>query len=192
MCCTFNHAIADGTSFWNFFNSWAHLCRTNGNKIPVNPIYDRSLLELGRSVVRLGLDPDEHVPQLSLPPLRVKWFHFSAHTISRLKEQANQDSPFTVSSFQALCAHVWRAVTRARRLGPDEPPTFRVIVNCRPRLLVPLINPFPNNPVRMTCDYTVQQTRREGERQTVKLPRRGDRAYALNTIAKIRGGQRRK
>ncbi|XP_059066526.1 LOW QUALITY PROTEIN: BAHD acyltransferase DCR [Cryptomeria japonica] len=137
VCCTLNHAIADGTSLWNFLNSWSNLCRTNGNKIPVNPVYDRSLLEPPGSVVRLGLDLDGHVQRFCPPSLRVKLFHFSAHTMSRLKERANQDSSFTISSFQALCAHVWRAgaVTRARRLCPDEHTIFRLSVNCRPRLL---------------------------------------------------------
>ncbi|GLJ41716.1 hypothetical protein SUGI_0863340 [Cryptomeria japonica] len=120
VCCTLNHAIADGASLWDFFNFWSRLCKTNRNKIPDSPIYDRSLLEPPGSAVRLGLDPDGHVPQICPPPLPVKIFHFSAHTISRLKEQANQDSSFTISSFQAFCGHVWRAVTRARRLCPDE------------------------------------------------------------------------
>ncbi|GLJ41715.1 hypothetical protein SUGI_0863310 [Cryptomeria japonica] len=99
MCCTLNHAIADGTSLWNFLNSWSNLCKTNGNKIPVNPVYDRSLLEPPGSAVRLGLDPDDHVQRFGPPPLRVKIFHFSAHMISHLKERANQDSSFTISSF---------------------------------------------------------------------------------------------
>ncbi|XP_057845187.2 BAHD acyltransferase DCR [Cryptomeria japonica] len=148
VCCTLNHAIADGASFWHFFNSWSHLCRTNGNKIPGNPVYDRSLLEPPGSAIRLGLDPDGHIQRFKAPPLRVKLFHFSAHTISRLKERANEDSSFTISSFQALCSHVWRAVTRARRLCPDELTTFRFSVNCRHRLLPPLPRSYFGNGIQ--------------------------------------------
>ncbi|GLJ42196.1 hypothetical protein SUGI_0873600 [Cryptomeria japonica] len=148
VCCTVNHAVADGISFWHFFNSWAHLCRTNGNEIPNNPIHDRCLVNPGGSVIKLGLDPDGNIPRLCPPPLRIKFFHFSAHTIRCLKDRANRDSPVVISSFQALCGHVWRAVTRARGLGPDEPTTFRLPANCRPRFVPPLPNFYFGNAIQ--------------------------------------------
>ncbi|GLJ42176.1 hypothetical protein SUGI_0873360 [Cryptomeria japonica] len=134
VCCTVSHSVADGSSFWHLFNSWAHLCRTDGNKIPANPVYDRSLLNLGGPPVKLGFDPDGHIPRFCPPPLRIKIFHFSAKAISRLKEQVNRGSPVTISSFQALCGHLWRAITRARGLGPDEQTNIWVSVNLRSRL----------------------------------------------------------
>ncbi|GLJ42194.1 hypothetical protein SUGI_0873580 [Cryptomeria japonica] len=148
VCCTVNHAVADGTSFWNFFNSWAELCRTNETKISANPTYNRYLLDRDGSSVRLGLDPNGQIPRFCPPLLRVKMFHFSAHTIKRLKERANRDSPVTVSSFQALCGHLWQAVTRARGLGPDETATFQLSVNCRPRLFPPLPESYFGNAVQ--------------------------------------------
>ncbi|GLT89462.1 hypothetical protein SLE2022_074410 [Rubroshorea leprosula] len=39
-----------------------------------------------------------------------------------------------ISSFQSLCAQLWRSVTRARKLDPSKTTTFRMAVNCRPRL----------------------------------------------------------
>ncbi|CAN1257099.1 BAHD acyltransferase DCR [Linum perenne] len=39
-----------------------------------------------------------------------------------------------ISSFQSLCALVWRAVTRARKLNSSKTTTFRMAVNCRHRL----------------------------------------------------------
>ncbi|GLJ42135.1 hypothetical protein SUGI_0872530, partial [Cryptomeria japonica] len=105
MCCMVNHAVVDVTSFWHFFNSWAHLCRTNDTEIPINPIHDRRLLDFGDSTIRLGLDPDEHIPQFCPPPQQMKTFHITSHMITCLKAQANQNSAVKVSSLQALCGH---------------------------------------------------------------------------------------
>ncbi|KAK8561688.1 hypothetical protein V6N13_149153 [Hibiscus sabdariffa] len=46
-----------------------------------------------------------------------------------------------ISSFQSLCAHLWRSVTRARKLEPTKTTTFRMAVNCRHRL-DPKLNPY--------------------------------------------------
>ncbi|XP_057860602.2 BAHD acyltransferase DCR-like [Cryptomeria japonica] len=179
VCCTVNHAVADGTSFWNFFNSWAELCRTNETKISANPTYNRYLLDRDGSAVRLGLDPNGQIPRFCPPLLRVKMFHFSAHTIKRLKERANRDSPVTVSSFQALCGHLWQAVTRARGLGPDETATFQLSVNCRPRLIPPLPESYFGNAVQAIF---VTSTAGELNRLPLSFP-----AGLLNSLI---GGQR--
>lgn len=39
-----------------------------------------------------------------------------------------------ISSFQSLCAQLWRSVTRARNLDDAKTTTFRMAVNCRHRL----------------------------------------------------------
>ncbi|KAI4370558.1 hypothetical protein MLD38_018901 [Melastoma candidum] len=39
-----------------------------------------------------------------------------------------------VSSFQALCALLWKAVTRARKLPASKVTTFRMAINCRHRM----------------------------------------------------------
>lgn len=46
-----------------------------------------------------------------------------------------------ISSFQSLCAHLWRSVTRARKLDPSKTTTFRMAVNCRHRLH-PRLEPY--------------------------------------------------
>ncbi|GAV68525.1 Transferase domain-containing protein [Cephalotus follicularis] len=46
-----------------------------------------------------------------------------------------------ISSFQSLCAHLWRSVTRARNLEGDKTTTFRMAVNCRHRL-EPRLEPY--------------------------------------------------
>ncbi|KAH1039900.1 hypothetical protein J1N35_041643 [Gossypium stocksii] len=46
-----------------------------------------------------------------------------------------------ISSFQSLCAQLWRSVTRARKLEPTKTTTFRMAVNCRHRL-DPKLEPY--------------------------------------------------
>lgn len=143
--CTLNHAIADGASFWHFFNSWSQLCKLGIPIVSPLPLHDRSNISPDDSTIRLNLDPAGAIPRVCPPLLRVKIFHFKRETIEALKDRANRQASkdggvvrVPVSSFQALCGHVWQAVTRARHLAPHEHTTFRVAVNCRSRLVPPL------------------------------------------------------
>ncbi|KAL5740439.1 hypothetical protein ACOSQ2_029619 [Xanthoceras sorbifolium] len=53
----------------------------------------------------------------------------------------NSNRTGEISSFQSLCAQLWRCVTRARNLEPTKPTTFRMAVNCRHRL-EPRLDPY--------------------------------------------------
>ncbi|KAK4742570.1 hypothetical protein SAY87_000571 [Trapa incisa] len=103
-------------------------------------------------------------------PLRERIFHFSREAILKLKSKANNavigvtctaeimgkqsndcwkdtNSKITpiktaeISSFQSLCALLWRCVTRARSLPASQTTTFRMAVNCRHRL-EPQLDPY--------------------------------------------------
>ncbi|KAL5203045.1 hypothetical protein ABZP36_013997 [Zizania latifolia] len=155
-----NHAVVDGTSFWHFFNTWAGLCRG----APVQPPdFRRNFFGDSRAVLRFpgGLGPA--VTFDAEAPLRERILHFSVAAIRELKATANhwkrsdkfaeangklvhdskvQGGCRDISSFQSLCAHIWRAVTRSRRLlAADATTTFRMAVNCRHRLC-PAISPL--------------------------------------------------
>ncbi|KAL5721116.1 hypothetical protein ACHQM5_013714 [Ranunculus cassubicifolius] len=189
--CTVNHAVADGTSFWNFFNSFAEICR-GAEKISKHPDFTRNFFENSQAVLRFPDGPPKVTFDVNAP-LAERQFRFSREAILRLKNRANiisvtkistsQDfemfgkqsndewlmkqeekenhngnglmsvlqnwfnSPVTkiqesakvdpmvqISSFQALSAQLWRSVTRARKLAPSKPTTFRMAVNCRHRL----------------------------------------------------------
>ncbi|KAI3783455.1 hypothetical protein L1987_42538 [Smallanthus sonchifolius] len=88
-----NHAVVDGTSLWNFINSFAE--QMNDEKVTA------LIGSLLRNAVVLKTEP-EPVPE--------------------------------ISSFQSLCALLWRAVTRARKFPTSKTTTFRMAVNCRHRL----------------------------------------------------------
>ncbi|KAJ6901228.1 hypothetical protein NC651_019086 [Populus alba x Populus x berolinensis] len=59
------------------------------------------------------------------------WFK---NAVSKPQEMESNLSMVEISSFQSLCALLWRAVTRARKLNPSKTTMFRMAVNCRHRL----------------------------------------------------------
>ncbi|CAL9180306.1 unnamed protein product, partial [Musa hybrid cultivar] len=155
-----NHAVVDGTSFWNFFNAWAELCRRGS---PSPPDFRRNYFGDSKAVLRF---PGGRGPEVTFPvdaPLRERIFRLSREAIIELKSRANDGyanvaavgdpnaeiygkqvhdpkavmayKEEQISSFQSLCAHVWRSVTRARKqLPPEAMTTFRMAVNCRHRV----------------------------------------------------------
>uniref|UniRef100_A0A0E0L371 Acetyltransferase n=1 Tax=Oryza punctata TaxID=4537 RepID=A0A0E0L371_ORYPU len=155
-----NHAVVDGTSFWHFFNTWAGLCR--GTPVQL-PDLRRNFFGDSTAVIRFPGGTGPAVTFNADAPLRERVLHFSAAAIRELKAKANQwtrSDKFAeakgkhademkvhggyreISSFQSLCAHIWRAVTRSRRLlAADATTTFRMAVNCRHRLR-PAISPL--------------------------------------------------
>ncbi|KAH9324621.1 hypothetical protein KI387_004799 [Taxus chinensis] len=152
---TVNHAVIDGTSLWHFINSWAQLCQQSSLTANISqpPLHTRCFGT--PSPINLNLHEYFQKPRImhefSPPQLREKMFHFPVETLSRLKEEANRAAfnDGTISSFQALCAHIWVAITRARRLSPAEETTFKLPVNCRPRMVPPLPSSYFGNAIQM-------------------------------------------
>ncbi|CAL5000508.1 unnamed protein product [Urochloa decumbens] len=155
--CAFNHAVLDGTSTWHFMSYWAELSRTaagglakeeaasnNSSSKQPKPIHDRSL---ARSVrVRLDLPESAEAHEKTDPngpkkALVARVFSFPEATVARVKAAANAALPPAAkpfSTFQSLGAHIWRAVSRARGLGPADITAFAVFADCRGRLDPPL------------------------------------------------------
>ncbi|RZC53244.1 hypothetical protein C5167_012104 [Papaver somniferum] len=83
--------------------------------------------------------------------LESKCFHFTAENIARLKAKANscisaEESTSTkISSLQALLAHFWVAVTRARCLDQDDETTYLVAIGNRDRLKPPVCQEYFGN-----------------------------------------------
>ncbi|KAJ8443880.1 hypothetical protein Cgig2_032704 [Carnegiea gigantea] len=183
--CSANHSVTDGTSFWNFFNTFAELCR-GVKRISRSPDFSRNSVLISPAVLKVP----EGGPTVTFDenaPLRERIFSFSREAILELKAKVNnrriahdggisavellwkssndpwKDSKMgskieswirnavavsksqntttetasmavQISSFQSLCALLWRCVTRARKMGPSRTTTFRMAVNCRHRL----------------------------------------------------------
>ncbi|XP_031127988.1 uncharacterized acetyltransferase At3g50280 [Ipomoea triloba] len=162
--CTMNHAVVDGTSFWNFFNTYAEICKGEAKKITRVPDFGRDTVFNSPAVLKFPaggpaatFSGDE--------PIREKIFHFTREAILKMKFRANNGklcngengklngkiTPVNhepglqngaaaaakaseISSFQSLSAQLWRSVTRARKLESSKTTTFRMAINCRHRL----------------------------------------------------------
>lgn len=143
---TVNHAVADGTSFWNFFNTFAEITK-GAQKVSNSPDFRRNTVFDSPAVLRFP-DGGPSATFSGNEPLRERIFHFSRESILKLKLKANRtkldgwravngtsNGKITqISSFQSLCAQLWRSVSRARKLEGCKKTTFRMAVNCRHRL----------------------------------------------------------
>uniref|UniRef100_A0A7N0UCY9 BAHD acyltransferase DCR n=1 Tax=Kalanchoe fedtschenkoi TaxID=63787 RepID=A0A7N0UCY9_KALFE len=164
--CSANHAVVDGTSFWNFFNAFAEIFRFRGAEmISRSPEFSRDSALISPAVLRV---PDGG-PRVTFDvdaPVRERIFSFSRDAIANLKARVNASScrairkkdlwrklpeapmpnnngvvASEISSFQALSALLWQSITRARNFPPDKTTTFRMAVNVRHRL-TPSLDPF--------------------------------------------------
>ncbi|KAI9106556.1 hypothetical protein K1719_022084 [Acacia pycnantha] len=144
--CSMNHCLADGTSYWKFFNAWSEIFRAlEGDKfdsddvcIPISrpAIHNRWFPEGCGPLIKLPYKHhDEFIGRLEAPPLRERIFHFTAESIAKLKTKANRESNTTkISSFQSLSALVWRCITRARSLPRDQRTSCMLAANNRSRM----------------------------------------------------------
>ncbi|RZC81545.1 hypothetical protein C5167_044129 [Papaver somniferum] len=127
---TYNGVVSydDGTSFWNFFNTFAEI--TKGvNKIPKQPDFTRNYVKDSKAVLH----------RESILKLKSKANDFK-NGYENGKTAANNPT-VEISSFQSLSAQLWRSVTRARKFPTSKLTTFRMAVNCRHRL-EPRIDPL--------------------------------------------------
>ncbi|KAG8380793.1 hypothetical protein BUALT_Bualt06G0053200 [Buddleja alternifolia] len=164
--CTVNHAVMDGTSFWNFFNTLAEFSR-GAKMISRTPDFSRDSVLISAAVLKLPAGGPK-VTFSGYAPVRERIFRFSRESILKVKaivnnkntnnkrgddgaiditelmgkhrndslifRQGNLNPTAEISSFQSLCALLWRGITRARKLPAGKTTTFRMAVNCRHRL----------------------------------------------------------
>lgn len=148
--CAFNHAILDGTATWHFMSSWAEICN-GAESISAKPFLDRTKARNTRVKLDLTLPPDPHAAvaaepapesngKPAAPILREKVFKFPESTIDWIKSEVNRsdgaDPPpaKAFSTFQSLSAHIWRHVTMARELKPEDYTVYTVFADCRKRV----------------------------------------------------------
>ncbi|XP_047161180.1 uncharacterized acetyltransferase At3g50280-like [Vigna umbellata] len=163
--CSMNHVIGDGTSYWNFFNSWSQifLAQSQSENVPISrqPIHNRWFPNNCRPPISLPFKHHDEFIERSEKPLllRERFFHFSAESIAKLKAKANSESnTTTISSFQSLSALVWRSITRARSIPSDQKTTCRLAASNRSRMEPPLPEEYFGN-----CLHAVNAETTTGE-----------------------------
>ncbi|RZC62766.1 hypothetical protein C5167_024516 [Papaver somniferum] len=161
--CSMNHAVCDGTSFWHFMNSWSEISRSSvGGKSSIRtisrpPILERCFLNNADCPIRLPFSIDDerfresHVFATIRSEYEVRFYHFTRETVAMLKAKANAEIGPTngrcISSLQALLAHFWVVVTRARNLDPNAETSYCILVGNRTRLVPPLPQEYFGNSV---------------------------------------------
>ena len=140
-----NHGVADGTTFWDLFNAWSEISRRNGGEISKSTVSlpKRWFLEGCAVPIPLPFSKAEDIARRpEYPPVKECSLLFSPESVRKLKAKANAEMPggacagATISSLQAVLAHLWRATCRARGLPPDQETTCSLAVGCRTRLKV--------------------------------------------------------
>ncbi|KAF3773476.1 putative acetyltransferase [Nymphaea thermarum] len=133
--CSLNHAMADGESFWHFFNSWSEL-NAGRETISRPPLIERAQIHKELGQVRFPLS-EHRIERFKLPALRERIFCFSAQSIARIKAKANERSKLQrgeISSLQALVGLMWRTITRARKLQADQTTACKLAAGLRKRV----------------------------------------------------------
>ncbi|CAH8365052.1 unnamed protein product [Eruca vesicaria subsp. sativa] len=153
MGLAFNHAVLDGTATWHFMSSWAEICR-GAKTISTQPFLDRAKARDTR--VKLDLtspkDPNGEDVAAAPPHLVEKLFKFSDSAIHTIKSRANSvipsDGSKPFSTFQSLTSHIWRHVTLARGLKPEDITVFTVFADCRRRVDPPMPESYFGNMIQ--------------------------------------------
>lgn len=140
--CTMNHSVGDGSSFWNFLNTWSEIS-CGFDTISRPPVFERWFPTGVDSPIRVPLSTKQLEDTYILPPLlEERVFHFSKAKISALKAKANAEmGTGTISSLQALLAHLWVSVVRCQPISSDEEVKYILLISARGRLTKP---PLPD------------------------------------------------
>ncbi|KAF0911251.1 hypothetical protein E2562_008012 [Oryza meyeriana var. granulata] len=138
-----HHHTADGHSMSAFFTAWASAVREGKGFTAPTPFLDRAATAVPRSSPAPAFDHRSIefeggeaaagggrsyavVPMDKIKNLTV---HFTAEFVGELKARVGGPC----STFQCLLTHVWKKITAARELSPEEFTQVRVAVNCRGR-----------------------------------------------------------
>ncbi|GFY84526.1 HXXXD-type acyl-transferase family protein [Actinidia rufa] len=101
--CAVNHAVTDGTSFWNFFNTFAEVCR-GARRISQVPDFRRESVLISPAVLRFPDGSPEVTFSLNAP-LRERIFSFSRESILNLKHEVNDNAKLSDHEMDvAVCA----------------------------------------------------------------------------------------
>uniref|UniRef100_A0A0D9Z342 Uncharacterized protein n=1 Tax=Oryza glumipatula TaxID=40148 RepID=A0A0D9Z342_9ORYZ len=149
-----HHHTADGHSMSAFFTAWATAVREGKGFTAPTPFLDRAATAVPRTPPApvfdhrsIEFDGGEagrsSYAAVSLDKIKDLTVHFTAEFVGELKARAGG----RCSTFQCLLAHVWKKITAARELSPEEFTQVRVAVNCRGRANPPVPMDFFGNMV---------------------------------------------
>ncbi|MCO5584324.1 hypothetical protein L7F22_038248 [Adiantum nelumboides] len=167
-----SHVVCDGTSLWHFLTSWAEIARGEP-KLSLVPVHTRTLLKLDNPSAKKAFliveGVEEDTSHGSTEKEDLMLFHFSKETVKKLKAQVHGER----SSYEAMCAHIWKHASVARGHAKDKEVSFIHVVNMRRRLHPPLPQGYFGNALMWTTAVAAA-----GELQEENLAVTADRIHA--------------
>ncbi|KAJ3697741.1 hypothetical protein LUZ61_001446 [Rhynchospora tenuis] len=143
---SFNHCIVDAHSDFHFMQTLSSIARGNASSVPP-PLLDRTLLR-ARDPPFFSLNHPEHLHVEYLksigytglyPPFICTILKLSKDQIHHLKGNfCHGGSSDTISTFQAVSAHIWKCLCLARNLAPDKESHLLFPVQVQSRISPPL------------------------------------------------------
>ncbi|XP_047173621.1 protein ENHANCED PSEUDOMONAS SUSCEPTIBILITY 1-like [Vigna umbellata] len=150
---TVNHVVADGKSLWHFVNSWAEISRgsLHISKLPSLRRYFPDGIDHPIHFPFTEEEENQHSPNLKPQAPRERVFHFTKEKIAELKSKANAEADTDkISSLQALLTLLWRAVTRCKRVEPQENVHYVLFIGVWSRMVPALAEGYFGNSVIAT------------------------------------------
>ncbi|CAN6211411.1 unnamed protein product [Urochloa humidicola] len=149
---TSNHVAADGHATSNFLVAWGRATRGLPTGLP--PVYHQAGLFKPRASPRVDFDHrSREYTRLPSPAggeeehghgggaaaenIVIHKAHFTKDFIATLRGRASEGRGRPFSRFETILAHLWRTMTRARGLSPEETSQIRLSVDGRHRLGLP-------------------------------------------------------
>ncbi|KAF5746004.1 putative Anthranilate N-benzoyltransferase protein [Tripterygium wilfordii] len=142
LCISISHVVADGLSMGHFISEWARTAR--GEQLQMAPVFDRQALRANwHSPALDGFELDHHpslqIAQSSyveqLEKTSDAMLRLTKAQVEKIRNRANDGKmgrPY--SRYEALTAHIWRCVSKARGLKPDQRTAVGVCVDSRGRM----------------------------------------------------------
>lgn len=148
-----NHSVADGSSYFHFLDTLSEIFRQITDDDDDDDNNNEGKMMISQVPLILNpIFPDNIGPIIKLPYpnqliinrpkakaklcVRQRVFYFSPTSVTRLKVLVNSDAEPTrtqISSFQSVCALLWRSINRARNLGPEVIATMTLVADTRAR-----------------------------------------------------------
>ncbi|KAI3802397.1 hypothetical protein L1987_30529 [Smallanthus sonchifolius] len=101
--CSINHMVVDGTSYWHFFNSWSEMFNSKSRDSISRPsVLDRWIPPGFGPIIALPFThEDQIIKRPNHPVFMERIFHFSSHSLSKLKAKVNRECNATkiISTF---------------------------------------------------------------------------------------------
>ncbi|KAL9326928.1 hypothetical protein ACSQ67_007573 [Phaseolus vulgaris] len=150
---TVNHVVADGKSLWHFVNSWAEISRGSLqiSKLPSLRRYFPDGIDHPILFPFTKEEENQHSSNLKPQTPLERVFHFTKEIIAALKSKANAEANTDrISSLQALLTLLWRAVTRCKRVDPQENVHYVLFIGVWSKMVPPLAEGYFGNSVIAT------------------------------------------